>query len=220
MTLLQEQIQRMRILSGLSESVTLNHFDDRINDRLNSPYTTFSQGKPEIRDVVMRRIQQLRGINFPGQLNIGVRLFKGSTDYVYHKVIGGKVEHSEGPIIWAVLRANELETLVFGKANYLPRNTQHHYTIEQLTKYMGMAGNRNLNEKDIRKLDNRIAPSAPAQNVKPTEETFVGNGVKWLFDAATQELYQKNNPAKRMPAYDALEMLEPASADRLLNSLA
>jgi hypothetical protein len=219
MMLLEEQIVRIRQLFGLSEAVVKPHFIDRVFDRLKSQFSTFSTESEKIQETVSANIKELAKISFPGQHNIGVLVFKSPKDYVYHRVVNGKVEHSEGAFIWAVIRGNELETLVFGDSNYKPKNTQYAFTLKKLTDYIATSGSYEITEKDLHKLTLKPTAAAPTTPKEPAQVVVI-NGSKWVVDTKNSVMYQKNNPSKTANIYDVIDNLEPSVQNQIMAMVA
>jgi len=182
------------------------HFRERIDDRFLSDDTTFKDEKKELKDIVMDNISFLKKVNIDTQDNIGFLLLKGPNKYVYHRELpGGKIEHSEGPFVWAVVRGNSLETVVFGDASYKPKNTQIHLTVDRLRDYIynENKGNFNLTEKDLRKL---TAPRQVQKTEQKPQEIIINiRGVKWILDPKGEVIFKKNNPAVQINVWDVLE---------------
>ncbi len=182
------------------------HFRERVFDRFQSDKTTFRDERKEIKDIVMGNIDFLRKVNIDTQDNIGFLLIKGPNKYVYHRELpNGEIEHSEGVFVWAVVRGNSLETVVFGDAAYKPKNTQIQLTVDKLRDYIynENGGNFNITEKDIRKI---LTPKK-AQNAEQKPKDIIINvkGVKWVLDPKQELLIKKNNPSIKVNVWDILE---------------
>lgn len=208
---------RFIIRQILNEAMKTKHFIERAYDRLKSDKTNFPQEKEEIQKIVFNNIDFLSTVNFPGQDNVGILIFKGSNKYIYHNVVDSKVEHSEGSFVWAVVRGNDMETIVFGDFAYKPKNTQIHLNIDRLRQYIeeDKGGDRNLTEKDLVRLVKPAGPK-PVQTEKPEQIIVNIGGVRWVVDIAKEQLYQKNKPTQTMNIWDALDKMEPAQAEELM----
>ena len=201
---------RLEIRRILSEAFATPHFKERVFDRLESDSTTFRNEKPEIKKVVRDAIEFVEKVNFPGQDNIGILLMKSPNKYIYDRyAAGGKHEHSEGNFIWAVVRANDMETIIFNDFKYKPQNTQMQFTIDRLRSYImdTKKGDFNLTDKDLKRL---LAP-AHKQGEVPTEPELpminIG-GVKYVVDTKNEKIYKKNNPAAIMNLYSFLDTVD------------
>lgn len=208
----------------LLESIATSHFKERMRDRLVSDYTNFKEEKPEIKRRIYDDIEFLETIQFPGQHNIGVLLGTGSVEYIYHQEVNGATEHSQGRYIWVVLRANELETIVFGNRDYLPRNTQYHLRIERIKEFIEEENNgeRNLTDKALRKL---LSPKQ--QSTSSSRKVPVGFenlpvvellGKEWFVDEKNQQIVYTKNIKKTMSLDDALEQLPEEEAEKIFDT--
>jgi len=208
------------IVSNFLEANDKGHFKQRIFDRLQSDFTNFTKEKKELQDVVRNGIEFLKKVRFPGQDNVGVLLLKGPSVYVYHNVIDGKVEHSEGRFVWVVIRANDLETIVFGDMNYVPKNTQIHLTIDRIKDYIinEKKSDFNLTEKDLVRLQTKIRSSVAAVE-KPKENIVIINGTKWIVDEKNERIYKKNNPDVSYDVYGFMEKVDEKLQDEILSYL-
>lgn len=219
---LNETVNRILQISGvINEVVKTPHFIQRMGDRLSSHNSTFTTEKEEIRSLVMGHIETLSRISFPGQDNIGVMIFRGPRPYVYHAEVDGKTEHSEGNFIWVVIRANDMETVVFGDSSYKPRNTQLHFTLSRMVDFISQVkhGDSRLTERDLVHLKTWNPQQAVQQKPStPAPIMVVIDGVKWLVDVASQMLVQKNNPNKKMNINDALGIVDEPTGDMILSA--
>src|ERR1035437_2269709 len=127
---------RKTIRKSLFEAIKTEHFSEREFDRLASNDTNFKEEKQEVKNKLKSAIDFVQKINFPGQDNIGILLMKGPNKYVHDGFVDGKQEHSEGSFIWAIIRGNDMETLVFGDGTYKPKNTQIQLTLDRLKNYI------------------------------------------------------------------------------------
>ncbi len=209
---------RVYIRNVIKEAIATSHFKERMFDRLESEFTNFKSEKPEIQNRVKSMIDFLNKVNFPGQDNIGVLLMKGPSKYVYHQEIGGKTEHSEGSFVWAVIRANDMETIVFGDSAYKPKNTQIHLNIERLKDYIekDKGGDFNLTDKDLKRLTTATQVKQPVQE-KPTLPTVNVNGVQWVIDSATEKAYKKNNPSVLMDLMSFMDTVDPQTQEKIMS---
>ncbi len=211
---------RKEIRNILKEAIVTRHFTDRMFDRLGSDYTTFRHEKQEIKDRVQSAIEFIKNVNFPGQDNIGILLMKSPNKYVYHKELDGKTEHSEGSFVWAVIRANDMETIVFGDSSYKPRNTQIHLTIDRLKNYIidEKGGDFKLSEKDLRKLVASATPkSEPKPEMGPKLPIINIKGTKYVLDSKAGIIYKKNNPAATIDLYQFMDTVDPETQEAILN---
>jgi hypothetical protein len=180
-----------------------DHFGDRVYDRLDSDDTTFKDEKQPIKDAVYKNIEFLRKLNLKSNANVGFLVMKSPNKYVYHRVTPeGKIEHSEGKFIWAVARFDELETIVFGDASYVPKNTQIHLVVDQVRDYVynKKGGDMTITAKDIRSM---LAPTAKPE----AEKGIIINmlGTKWVLDPANETFYKKNKPSEIVSVWDVLD---------------
>lgn len=200
--LIRETLERL--MSEMEENIP--HFRERVYDRLESDDTTFRNEKKNIKDIVFDNLKFLKKVNIETQDSIGFLIFKGPNRYIYHRELpNGKIEHSEGSFIWAVVRGNYLETLVFGDPNYKPQNTNIILYVDKLIDYIENEnnGNFNITEKDIRKL--LMPKQAQKTEQKPQDEIINIKGVKWLLDKKQEVLIKKNNPTVKVNVWDVLE---------------
>jgi hypothetical protein len=216
--IIRETLERL-----YAEMAEKDHFQDRIVDRLESDDTTFIDEKQSIKDVVFRNIKFLRDLKFDSNANVGFLVMRSPNKYVYHRVTPeGKIEHSEGKFIWAVARFDELETIVFGDASYVPKNTQIHLTVDQVRDYVfnEKGGDMTITAKDIRRMQTPVAqPEAP--------KGIVVNilGTKWSLDPAKEILFKKNKPSETISVWDVLEdkiegvVIDQETKDAILSSL-
>lgn len=211
----------MKLVSLLLEAIKKDHFVKRINDRLKSEYTTFPSEKQDIQNEVFELIDLLEKINFNSQQNIGIHIYKSATWYKYEKVVDGKLEKSEGNNIWAVIRGNELGTLVFGNNQYVPQNIQVNVTIGKLIGFINNVkkGNSDLSQKEITYLNSNY--NADKVGVEPVikQEPFIIQAVKWELSPDKLYLVKKNNPTHQIPVDDAMKLLSDIEQERLLSLL-
>jgi uncharacterized protein YlzI (FlbEa/FlbD family) len=207
-------------LNKVFEAFPTAHFNERVIDRLKGDYTNFTNESPHLQKIVFDSIEFLKKVNFPGQDNIGILLLKGPNKYIYHHVDNrGNVEHSEGRFIWAIIRANDIETLMLRNINDVPKNTQIRLTIDKLKNYVvnDKHLDYNLTEKDLRKLQLNLKIE-PISN-KPKENIVVINGVKWVVDDVEEEIYKKNNQNIKYNIYDFVETADEKLQDEILSFL-
>ena len=211
---------RKIIRDFIFEALDKQHFRDRVHDRLESEHTTFKGEKEDVKKKIMNDIAFLKKVNFPGQDNIGILLFKGANNYVYQQEVGGKLERSAGNFVWVVIRANDLETIVFGDYQYVPRNTQIQLNIDKLKKYIEQRKNMdfNLTEKDLRVIQTWNPDFKPQQKVNDDVILNIG-GVKYAVDKERKELYKKNNPKERVDIASVFESLPEADQERVFDYL-
>ncbi len=188
-------------LEKFFEMYETGHFKDRTYDRLESEYTTFKDEVEDVKQKVYDAINFLRKVNINTQDNIGIILLRGNKKYLYKR---DNEEPSEGQYVWAVVRGNELETIVFGDKNYKPRNTQIHLKIEQLYEYVNDTGKTELAEKDIRKI---LLGSKSQQKTEPIEKevVFMINGVRWIVDKKSEKILKKNNQSVSYDVWNVLD---------------
>lgn len=209
---------RLHIRTILKEAIATSRFKERMFDRLQSSFTNFKNEKPEVQTRVKSLIDFVNKVNFPGQDNIGILLMKGPSKYTYHQEVDGKIEHSEGSFIWAVIRANDTETIVFGDSTYKPKNTQIHLTVDRLVDYITnyKEGDFNLTEKDLKRLT-----IAPVKQVAAQEKSILPiiniNGTQWVVDSKAEKAYKKNNPSVEMDLLTFVDTLDAATQDKVMN---
>jgi hypothetical protein len=209
---------RLYIRNILKEAVATPHFKERVYDRLQSTFTNFNNEKPEIQSKIKSMIEFVNKVNFPGQDNVGILLMKGPNKYVYHQEVNGKTEHSEGSFVWVVIRANDMETIVFGDSTYRPKNTQIHLNIDRLKDYIekDKNGDFNLTDKDLKKLT-----SAPPKQVSTQEKNVLPtvnvNGTQWVVDAKQERVYKKNNPSVEMGLLSFMDTVDVQTQDKIMS---
>lgn len=210
---------RLTIRRIIAEAVATPHFKERMYDRLVSDNTNFKNEKPEVQEKVKSAIDFIKQVNFPGQDNVGILLMKGPNKYVYHNVVNGKTEHSEGSFVWAVIRANDLETIVFGDSAYRPKNTQIHLNIDKLKDYIMnvKGGDFNLNEKDLKRLTSPTVKQAEPVSVQPELPVINIGGTKYVVDAKAGTIYKKNSPNVLMDLYKFIDTVDPATQDAIMS---
>jgi hypothetical protein len=209
---------RSEIRKIIYEAFATKHFKDRVYDRLESEATNFSYDSQENKKKVYDAISFLRQVNFPGQDNIGIMLFKSPTKYVYHKELENKTEHSEGNYVWTILRGNDIETIVFGDSSYRPKETQIHLTIQNLMYYIHTQklGDTNLTEKDLRKLQSGITKQAQPEKKEPEQPIINIGGTKYVVDKQSEKIYQKNNPKKESNIWDIFDSLPEKTQEEVM----
>jgi hypothetical protein len=210
----------MKLANLLTEAIKKLHFDQRVYDRLKSEYTNFTTEDPTIQREILNSIDFLSRVNFMGQDNVAILIYKGHKWYKYEKPADGKMEKSEGNYIWSIIRGNELETIVFGDAAYKPLNTQYLVKISNLMHYITdkKHGDFNITSKDLHNLVS-YNPNQQAAEIKDKEPVFIINSVKWILTADKQYLVKKNNPNEKMSVDDAIKLLPDPQAEALLNLL-
>ena len=213
---------RLVIRSLMVEAVKTEHFKERIIDRLDSEYSTFSKEKDIIRKRVFDNIEYLSEVTFPGQENIGIMLFNKGNNYIYHKVLSnGKIEHSEGRYIWIIIKGNDLETVVFGDMNYKPSTSKIYLDMDILKYYIEekKKGDKNLNEKDISDLYNKKVNKIIDKKEIPKKEENVINigGVNWIIDKENDVMFKKNNPIQKFKIDDVFNSFDEKTQEKLLN---
>lgn len=211
---------RNNIRKIIKEAFQKEHFKDRVYDRLLGNFTNFTNEKEEIKKRFFDDIQFVTDINFLDQTNIGINLGKGSIYYKYDKTSIDKSEFSEGGFVWLILRANELETIVFGNHSYKPKNTQFIININTLKEYIqnNKKGKKEISEKDlkimsdskIKKVDSETVETMPVLNVK---------GVKYVYDKDKEIVYQKNKPENKENIFDFIEKLDKEEQKKLYSIL-
>lgn len=209
---------RLEIRRILEEALATKHFKERMYDRLESDATNFRAEKPEVKQRVKSAIEFIEQVNFPGQDNIGILLMKGPNKYVYHQVVDGKTEHSEGSFVWAVVRANDMETIVFGDSVYRPKNTQIHLNIDRLRNYVmeDKGGDFNLTEKDLKRLLSPVA-AKPAEPAKEQLPVVIVDGIKYVVDVKNESIYKKNNPREVSKIWDVISNFDEAAQEAILS---
>lgn len=201
--IIRESLERLYL-----EVVVRPHFKERVYDRLESDSTTFKDEKLVVKDIVFNNIKFLEEVNIDTLDNIAFLLIKGPNKYVYHREIPGKAtEHSEGPYVWAITRGNFLETVVFGDAGYVPKNTQIQLTVDRLRNFIydENNGKMTLTKHDIEKL---TTPShKKTQSSEPKKQEIVINilGTKWVLDPKNETMFKKNKPSDSVSVWDLLD---------------
>lgn len=193
------------------------HFNDRVFDRLESEYTNFTNESSSIKQSVFDSIDFLKKLNFPRQDNIGILILKGPKKYVYHKIVDGKIEHSEGNYVWVIVRGNDLETVVFGSSDYIPKNVQIKFTIDKIRDYVinEKGGDFNLTEKDLNKM--QLKKVVQKQVDKPKENIVTIDGVKWIVDDKEEKIYKKNNKDVVFNVYDFIDKVDEKTQEEILS---
>ena len=212
------------IKSLVSEVFETKHFQERVMDRLYSPNSTLSQEKPELKDIVFKRLEYLSKIKFPGQHNWLISIFKGGSNYVYHKDEGNKIEHSEGRFILVTIQANEFHTIFFNREQKYDEIKQAKYqiTFETLQKYIEEVKKNdfNLTDKDVSRIVNKDFPWEKKQKSTNADYITRFNGSYYIVDFKNQMLINKNNPQKSFSIYDLLDQLDEKTAEEILNRMA
>jgi hypothetical protein len=210
---------RKLIRTIIVEALAKSHFKERIFDRLESEFTTFSKEKQQIKDIVYNDIEFLKKVNFPGQDNIGILLFKSPNNYLYQKEIDNKVERSAGNFVWVVIRANDLETIVFGDHQYIPRNTQIHLNINKLKAYIEQRKGMdfNLTDADLKYIQKWNPDIKNEPKDKPSNEVVLNiNGIKYIFDKENRVLFKKNSPAEKSKIDDVFDSLPEKNQEEIM----
>ena len=221
----ENTILRNLIREVLSEAFETSHFKDRVDDRIYSDNTTFKDEIPEIKDVISNSIKFLKNVNFPGQDNIGILIFKSQKSYKYEKFDyeKDKLEKSEGSRVWVVIRGNDLETLFFMPPGKKPQNTQVHLKIEDLRYFVDnvKGGNADLVEKDIERFKRANYGRNIVRSTKEKEKlkVFMVDGTKWVFDDKKEVVYQKNKPENKVSLYDVKDKFGEKVEQQILSLL-
>lgn len=198
------------------------HFKDRKFDRLLSAFTNFPLGNEGLREKLLDKITELEKIEYPGQDNIGILLYRGGSNYLYRKNgKDGKPEKSEGNNIWIVARGNDYNTIVFGNNTYKPKNTQIWITADDLLKYIKHVknGNYNLSPSDIRFFANPLSREKKSPEKEKTDIVVKINGTKWVILPEKEEIYKKNNREEKYNIFDFFDNFDISEEkqDEILN---
>ncbi len=210
---------RFEIRKIILESFSKRHFLDRVYDRLESDNTNFKNDIEDNKKKVYNGINFIEKIDFPGQDNIGILLFKSPKKYVYHKELDNKTEHSEGNCVWIVVRGNDLETIVFGDNGYRPKNTDIHLTLDNLAHYVQTQklGDTYLTEKDLRKLQSGLKQTVQEpQKINTDTQVINIDGTKYVVDKKSEQIYQKNNPKKINSIWDIFDSLPEKTQEEVM----
>ncbi len=222
MRLIRKLISKI-ISEAITESVLTKHAKQRIYDRINSEYSTFSHEDENIKEIVKNNINFLEKVDFPGQDNIGVMLFKGPHEYIYRKQTDRKTEQSKGNYIWVIIRGNDIETIVFGGIDYKPKNTQLVLTFKKLKNYIENTKNRNFNltNNDISQLKSprKIQQKKQKQHIDDNHPIIIINGVKYVIDIDKSLIYKKNDQNKKYNLFDFIELLDAKTQDLIYQLL-
>ena len=213
---------RKSIRKLIFEALDTPHFKERVYDRLESDNTSFAKEKSLIKDIIYKDIQFLKKVNFPGQDNIGILLFKGPNNYRYEKQVDGKTEISSGSFVWVVIRANDLETIVFGDHQYIPRNTQIQLNINKLKSYIEQKKGMdfNLTDKDLKYIQSWNPDIKNEPKEKSTNEVILNiNGIKYIFDKEKKVIYKKNNPLEKSKIDDVFDSLSEKNQEEIMANL-
>lgn len=188
----------------VQEAVPGKHWQLRIDTRLKSPKTEPNFPFHHVDD----KLKFLEKISFEGQKNIALRIYTSKQIYTAHG--DGKERPSKGNTVWAVIRGNELDTLLFDSPDYQVQNTQYTFTIEQLINFARHKGpDENgiywISDKDIEK---GLAIPAKTELKKqldlPVVELKTG---LWYIDADNEKLIYLKNTKKTMSFDEAFEQL-------------
>ena len=208
----------------LNEAIETPHFKERVIDRLESGNSNFNTESDRIKGFIQENINILKSINFPGQDNIGVLIFNGSKNYKYHRVVNGKTERSEGNKIWIIIRANDLETIVFGDNSYLPQNTEIRLNMKQIRNYInGLGkdknGQYNLSINDLKRLTKNLSPINIIKPTKTALQTTSVYGEDWYVDKQNQTLINVKDKNNIKNIYDVIGEVDEETAQKILDLL-
>lgn len=180
----------------LSELELTQHFKDRAFERLQSSFTTFSAESQDVKKTVMDAIKFLEGVDFSDMRRVGIRIYRSNKMYVLTDAVSGK--KYSGNNIWLVkTNVNDALTILFKKDKEAIPDIDYYVDLENIKKYLENWGKNSINKNDLEnilkgKLERQVS------NEKREEPIFILNGTKYLVDKDNGQLYQKNNPNKRI----------------------
>ena len=215
---------RILIRKLIAEAVKVKHFNNRVFDRLQSEYSTFSNEKENIKELVLEMTNYLSTITFTGQENIAIRLFRGNY-YVYNKILeSGEIEHSEGTYIYVIIRGNDLETVVFGSQSYKASNVEFIFDFKQIKSYIEQEknGKRELTRNDIIKLS-KSSNFHNKKEIVPIEKNNINlrdikiDGVNYVVNITNGIMIQKNNLNKKIDLNTNLNSFSKENQEKILN---
>jgi hypothetical protein len=190
---------RQYVKQCLIEASISKHFNDRIGDRLEGDFTNFKDiASQREKDLIKNNIQTLKAINF-GQENVLIQLLKSDKVFLYKKTnMDGTIEASTGNYVYALMKGNELDTIVFGKNTYMPPNMHYKIVADRIPSFINNVkrGDFNIDRKDLERMNKGDYGDKAIKNVpeKPLEIVYNINGVKWVLDKENELLKQKNKP--------------------------
>lgn len=176
----------------------------------------FGERAPEgVVDKINNDIEFLKTVTFKGQENIGIILFRSKE--IYTPTVG-----TPGNVVWAIIRGNDLDTIFFTKNNQVPGNTQIHFPIERLRKYVELVknGDKNIESKELNRIVN-FHEDMVDNTPKNKQVVFKINGVNYILSDDKEYLVKKNNPnsQEKIAVDDALGYLNDEEGEALLTLL-
>lgn len=180
----------------LSELELTQHFKDRAFERLQSSFTTFSAESQDVKKTVMDAIKFLEDVDFSDMRRVGIRIYRSNKMYVLTDAVSEK--KYSGNNIWLVkTNVNDALTILFKKDKETIPDIDYYVDLENIKKYLENWGKNSINKNDLENiLKGRL--ERQVSNEKREEPVFILNGTKYLVDKDKSQLYQKNNPNKRI----------------------
>jgi len=162
-------------------------------------------------------IDLLRKVNFPGQSNVAVNIFKSGTHFKAY--VSDKDIPTEGNNIWVIVRGNELENVVFTRDGGIPQNTQYQTNIAKIRRMVDEKGSYDLTYAD---LDGKS--TQPKETRKRGGEmdlpVVIIAGKPWYADEKRELFFYTKNVNKVMSFDDAFSTLSEPELDGILDQLA
>ncbi len=199
---------RSLIRKAILEATELPHFQDRVSERLSGIQPPLD---PKF---VKPALDLLRKVNFPGQTNVAVNIFRSGA--VFTSYVSDKATPTVGNNMWAIIRGNELETIVFTSDKAVPQNTQYQITIAKLN------GIVTRNGFDLSLADLEGKPAVASQEKKPYLDMpkVIIRGKEWFADVKREVFLYAKNIQKVMTFDQAFEELPERELDAIMDQLA
>ena len=196
----------------LAEAKLLPHFVDRVKERLYDPERITPAFNTKNVDEALSLLEK---VNFPGQSNVAVNIFRSGT--VYTAYVSDKAVPTKGNNIWVIVRGNELENVVFTSDNAVPQNTQYQMTIGRIRSIVNSRGSYDLSYED---LENRTRMTATRKRGLEMDLPMVTiRGQKWYADTSNQRFIYAKNINKVLTFDDAFNTLPEEELDSILSQL-
>lgn len=195
-----KQLIRENIKLVLTEMFADRHFLDRVNLRLKSQYTNFTDESPEFQEKVFESIDFLVEKVLIKNVDLGIYIKCPKTYTAYDPQ---EKKFSKGNVIWMVTFDNHLTSIFFDYSNY---NSKRDYNIDfdRLKNYIVTSNKYVLDEKDFKKIFSpKKEESKKEENVEEIVLTI--NGVKYVLNYKKGIFYPKNKPQKIYDPFDVVD---------------
>lgn len=203
---------RSIIRSVIMEARALPHFKDRVRERLYDPERITPAFNTKYVDEALRLLEK---VNFPGQSNVAVNIFRSGV--VYTAFVSDKNVPTKGNNIWVIVRGNELENVVFTNDNSVPQNTQYQMTIGRIQSIVNSRNSYDLTYED---LENRPRPLATRKRGPEIDlPTVMIKGQKWYADSENDRFIFVKNVNKVLTFDDAFKVLPEEELNAILDQL-